>query len=174
MFEAVRTRLNPRSSDTRSKADGDQTEIDVIAIDSSDGTQTVYACEVITHLNGGAYSGTPKTDKWADYGNNSYQYSLEKLETKFRADREYVTRVFENADEYVYQLWAPYLSEGKLTNGLEELSAEFQADHGDPIELVINERYTERINELRSLAAEETKAYGEPAFRFLQIVEQLR
>lgn len=162
------------SYNTRSKAQGDQLEIDVVAIDSSNGTQTVYACEVITHLNGAAYSGTPDTDKWADYGNDSYQHSLEKLETKFRSDRKYVTRVFEDADEYVFQLWSPYLAEGYLTDGLEELSDEFEAEYGELIELVINETYTDRINELRSLAAEETKDYGEPAFRFLQILEQLR
>lgn len=151
-------------------------EIDVVAVDSSNGTQTVYACEVITHLNGAAYSGTPKTDKWADYGNDSYQFSLEKLETKFRADYDYVTRVFDDADEYVLQLWAPYLSDGYLTDGLEQLSAELKDDPeiGTEIDLIVNETYTERVDELRELAAEETKSYGEPAFRFLQILEQVR
>lgn len=164
------------SYNSRSKEDGEQMEIDVVAIDSSDGTQAVYACEVITHLNGSAYSGTPKNDKWADYGNDGYQYSLEKLESKFRSDYDYVTRVFDDADEYVFQLWAPYLSDGYLTDGLEKLSADFEDEHehAEPIDLVINETYTERVDELRAIAAEETKTYGEPAFRFLQILEQLR
>ncbi len=162
------------SYNSRSKRDGAQMEIDVVAIDSSDGTQTVYACEVITHLNGSAYSGTPETDKWDDYGNDSYQYSLEKLESKFRSDYDYVSRVFDDADEYVLQLWAPSLSDGHLTDGLAQLSSEFEAEYELPIERVVNETYTARVEELRSLAAEETKAYGEPAFRFLQILEQLR
>lgn len=162
------------SYNSRSKEDGEQMEIDVVAIDSSDGTQTVYACEVITHLNGSAYSGTPETDKWTAYGNDSYQYSLEKLESKFRSDYDYATRVFDDADEYVFQLWAPYLSDGYLTDGLEKLSTDFEADYGDPIDLVINETYTERVEELRAIAAEGTKTYSEPAFRFLQILEHLR
>ena len=162
------------SYNSRSKAEGEQMEIDVVAIDSSDSTQTVYACEVITHLNGSAYSGTPDGDKWAEYGNDSYQYSLEKLEDKFRSDYEYVTRVFDDADEYILQLWAPYLSDGYLTDGLETLSADFEDELGTRIDLVINETYTERVDELRTVAAEETKTYGEPAFRFLQILEQLR
>lgn len=173
-YHTVVTDAEVVSYNARSKEDGDQMEIDVVAIDSNEGTQTIYACEVVTHLHGALYSGAPSTDKWADYGNRSYQYSLEKLETKFRSDYEYVTRVFDDADNYVLQLWAPYVTEGFLTDGLEVLSNEFETEYGTPIELVINDSYTERINELRAVAAEETKAYGEPAFRFLQILEQLR
>ncbi|APX96387.1 hypothetical protein [Natronorubrum daqingense] len=173
-YHKVVTDAEVVSYNSRSKEDGEQMEIDVVAIDSSDGTQTVYACEVVTHLNGKLYSGTPDTDNWSSFGNESYQYSLEKLETKFRSDHGYVTRVFDDADEYVFQLWAPYVVDGILTDGLEVLSSEFQAEHGESIEFVINETYTECVNELRTLAADETKAYGEPAFRFLQITEQLR
>ncbi|EMA30445.1 hypothetical protein [Halobiforma nitratireducens] len=177
-YHALVTDAEVVSYNSRSKADGEQMEIDVVAIDSSDGIQTVYACEVVTHLGGAAYSGTPETDKWADYGNDSYQYSLEKLESKFRSDYEYVTRVFDDADEYVLQLWAPSLADGYLTDGLEALSADLEANDesgiGTGIDLVINETYTERIEELRTLAATETKSYGEPAFRFLQILEHLR
>ncbi|GAB7019651.1 hypothetical protein [Halostagnicola bangensis] len=162
------------SYNSRSKEQGDQLEIDVVAIDSNNGTQTVYACEVITHLNGSAYSGTPDTDKWEDYGNDSYQHSLEKLETKFQSDHDYVTRVFNDADEYAFQLWAPYISDGHLTDGFERLTADFEEKNDESIEFVINETYTERVEELRALAAEDTKGYGEPAFRFLQILEQLR
>lgn len=162
------------SYNSRSKEQGEQLEIDVVAVASEGGSQTVYACEVITHLNGSAYSGTPKTDEWAEFGNNSYQHSLEKIWTKFNSDFSYVTRVFDDADEYVFQLWAPYMKDGKLTAGLEKLATDFETERGEPIEFVINETYTERIDELRALAREETKDYGEPAFRFLQILEQLR
>ncbi|WP_254611722.1 hypothetical protein [Haloterrigena gelatinilytica] len=136
------------SYNPRSKEDGEQMEIDVVAIDSSNGTQTIYAREVITHLNGSAYSGTPDDDKWTEFGNDSYQYSLEKLETKFESDYDYVTRVFDDADKYIFQLWAPYLSDGYLTDGLEKLSTDFEAERGELIELVINESYTERVDKL--------------------------
>ncbi len=173
-YHKISTDAEVVSYNSRSKEQGEQMEIDVVAIDSSNGTQTVYACEVITHLNGSAYSGTPGSNKWADFGNDSYQYSLEKLEEKFESDRKYVKRVFEDADEYVFQLWAPYIKDGKLTRGLDKLSADFKEKYDEPIELVINDSYTERIEELQSFAASKTKDYGEPAFRFLQILEQLR
>lgn len=105
------------SYNSRSKEQGDQLEIDVVAIVSNGGTQTIYACEVITHLNGAVYSGKPDTDKWADFGNDSYQRSLEKLETKFESDYSYVTDVFDNADRSVFQPWAPYIPDGFLTEG---------------------------------------------------------
>jgi hypothetical protein len=59
------------SYNQRSKEQGKQMEIDVVAIDSEDGNQTVYACEVITHLHGTLYSGSPDTEKWAKFGNEA-------------------------------------------------------------------------------------------------------
>ncbi|QSG07554.1 hypothetical protein HSR122_0137 [Halapricum desulfuricans] len=42
------------------------------------------------------------------------------------------------------------------------------------LELVINERYTEKIEKLRERASETEKDYGELGFRILQILEHLR
>ncbi|MUV56253.1 hypothetical protein [Halogeometricum sp. CBA1124] len=162
------------SYNQRSKEEGEQMEIDVVAIDSRGMKQTIYACEVITHLHGTLYPGTPSTDRWDEYGNSDYQYTLEKLWRKFNSDYDYVTRVFDDADEYVFQLWSPVVPRGLLTSGLDELSNDFKDKSGAEIELVINESYTDRINELRELARADKKGYGEPAFRFLQILEHLR
>ena len=63
---------------------------------------------------------------------------------------------------------------GYLTAGLETLSADFEDELGTAIGFMIDETDTERVDELRAVAAEETKTYGEPAFRFFQILEQLR
>lgn len=162
------------SYNQRSKEQGEQMEVDLIGIDSTDGKQVVYACEVITHLHGTIYTGTPSTDRWAEYGNSNYQYSLEKLWTKFNSDYDYVTGIFDDADKYVFQLWAPVIPRGLLTDGLSELSNDFEAENGYPAELLINEEYTERIEELREFASAHKKDYGEPGFRFLQILEHLR
>jgi hypothetical protein len=162
------------SYNQRSKERGEQMEIDVVAIDSQDGEQTVYACEVITHLRGTIYSGTPDSSRWSEFGNDGYQYTLEKLWDKFKSDQSYVTRVFDDADEYVLQLWSPYFPEGKLTDGLEKLSEEYKEEKRQEIEILVNEQYTEKINELREQAAKDKKSYGEPAFRFLQILEHMR
>ncbi|MFC7173946.1 hypothetical protein ACFQL0_12485 [Haloplanus litoreus] len=40
--------------------------------------------------------------------------------------------------------------------------------------MIINGEYTDRVEDLRELAADDKKDYGEPAFRFLQILEHLR
>jgi hypothetical protein len=50
-------------------------ELDVLAIRSEGGVQTIYACEVVTHLDGMLYPGTPETDRWSEFGNDDYQYT---------------------------------------------------------------------------------------------------
>ncbi len=160
------------SYNQRSKTAGEQMEIDVIGIDSTDGKQVVYTCEVVTHLRGMLYSGDPSSDRWDEFGGKSYQYTLEKIWNKFTSDYEYVTDVFADADEYVFQIWSPVVPKGQLTEGLDRLATDFEDDH--ELELVINEEYTNRVEELRDLAADEKKNYGDPAFRFLQILEHLR
>lgn len=51
----------------------------MIGISSRDGKQVVFTCEVITHLHGTIYSGNPDTSRWEEYGNEGYQYTLEKI-----------------------------------------------------------------------------------------------
>jgi hypothetical protein len=162
------------SYNQRSKVEGDQMEIDVLAINSEGGSQTVYVCEVITHLHGMRYSGSPNTENWEGYGSEMYQNTLERILRKFDSDHGYVTRVFDDAEEYVFQLWSPVVPEGQLTDGLSELEQRFEEQVGEELELMINNAYSERIDELRNLASQNKKDYGEPAFRFLQILEHMR
>lgn len=116
------------SYNQRSKEAGDQLEIDVIGINSEGDQQTIYTCEVVTHIRGTLYPGTPSTDRWEEFGNSDYQYTLEKLWAKFVADHGYVTEIFDDADRYVFQLWSPYISKGYLTNGLDQLSQDFHSE----------------------------------------------
>lgn len=163
------------SYNQRSKETGRQMEIDVLGVESTSGEQTVYACEVVTHLHGTLYSGTPDEDGWwAEYGGEGYQYTLKRLWDKFHEDYHLLTEVFEDADTYVLQFWSPVVPEGILTNGLDELQQRFEAKYGVKIDLVINGEYTSRVNKLRQRASETKKSYDEPAFRFLQILEHLR
>jgi len=85
-----------------------------------------------------------------------------------------VTGVFDDAEEYKFQFWSPYVSEGHLTDGLEELTQQFESDYDESIELVINGEYTKRVHELRERASETKKGYDEPAVRFFQILEHMR
>jgi len=162
----------------RSHEAGNQLEIDVIGVDNTeDGEQVVYTCEVVTHLNGLHYSGTPDTDRWEAYGNEDYQHTLERLWRKFNSDKTYVTDLFD-ADAYVFQFWSPIVpgnrDDGFLLTGLHDLADEFEAETGAELELVINEEYTERTEALRERAGETEKDYGELGFRILQILEHRR
>jgi hypothetical protein len=169
------------SYNNRSEEQGNQMEADLIAIDndrSSEG-QHIYACEVVTHLDGGLYSGTPDEDGWwMDFSNTaSYHHSLETLWRKFLDDEEYVNQAFPGAESYSFQFWAPKVTGGErggaLIDGLEALSSRFETETGEELEVIINSEYTERIEKLRGEAKDDTSDYGSPAFRFLQIMENL-
>ena len=162
----------------RSHEEGNQLEIDVIGVDNTEeGEQVVYTCEVVTHIDGLLYPGTPNTDRWTEYGNDGYQHTLERLWQKFNADREYVIDLFD-ADSYVFQFWSPVVrgnrDEKYLLTGLYDMADEFEEETGAELELVINEEYTERMEALREKAGETEKDYGELGFRILQILEHLR
>jgi hypothetical protein len=62
---------------------------------------------------------------------------------------------------------------GQLIQGLERLEEEFESETGDQLELVINDKYSDRIEDLRDEARGDTSNYGSPAFRFIQILENL-
>lgn len=161
------------SYNQRSKEQGDQMEIDVIGINSTDGEQVIYVCEVITHLRGMNYNGSPSAGWWNEYGSEKYQVTIEKLWHKFHANQEYITDVFDDADRYVFEIWSPYVPEGILTEGLCELQERFERKHDHDVGLLINGKYSERVSELRNRAASDVKSYGNPAFRVIQILENL-
>lgn len=158
----------------RSMERGDQMELDVLGVESTPEGQRIVACEVITHLDGQLYSGSPDGDEWADYGNDSYQYSLERITEKFERVVGYLDVVFDDLSLAEIQLWAPYVSEGYQTDGLAEVVERTERDHEPAVRLVINDDYTERIEELRDAAGASSKDYSETGFRFLQILEGLR
>lgn len=168
------------SYNQRSQEQGNQMELDVLAIQSRNGHQTVYACEVITHVNGMLYTGSPSTDRWEDFGNDDYQRTLERIWDKLEVDFEYVTGVFDTADTYCLQLWSPVVPNGYRTEGLEVLGPELEEELGSrtsvefEIELIYNESYRERIDALRDKAQNDAGDTGNIAFRLLQILENLR
>ncbi|MBP1986196.1 hypothetical protein [Halolamina salifodinae] len=163
----------------RSHKEGEQMEIDVIGVETTEaGEQIVYTCEVVTHIDGLQYPGTPDGDRWEEYGNDTYQNTLERLWKKFNSDKGYITELFDSADSYVFQLWSPVVrgnrDEKYLLGGLYALADEFENETGAELNLIINKEYTERIEALRQVASETEKDYGELGFRILQILEHLR
>lgn len=169
------------SYNNRSEEPGSQMEADVIAIDNERETsgQNIYVCEVVTHMSGDLYSGSPDEGWWTEYSNTkAHQYSLQKLWQKFNKDYQYAHSTFTNTSEYSFQFWAPVVSGwqrgGVLIEGLEALTERFEDETGEELELIINHDYTERIEQLRNEASGDISDYGAPAFRFLQILENLK
>jgi len=163
----------------RSHAEGDQLEIGVIVVkNTDDGQQVVYTCEVVTHIGGLCYSGTPETDRRAEYGNEDYQHTLERSWRKFTADRRCVTTLFDSADSYVFRSWSPVVrgnrDEQYLLGGVYGLAEEFEEATGAALKPVLNEEYTARIEALQERASETEKDFGELGFRILQIPGHLR
>lgn len=170
------------SYNNRSEEPGNQMEADVLAIDNDreGGEQYIYVCEVVTHLKGNLYSGSPKDEQgwWMEYSNTSaYHRSLEKLWKKFLDDHRYVRQTFPHANEYSFEFWAPVVkgakTTGPLIKGLDRLSEEFEKETSEELELFINEKYNTHISKLRDRAKDDVSNHGAPAYRFLQILENM-
>jgi hypothetical protein len=132
-------------------------EVDVIGLDLE--RRKAYFCEVATHLKG------------VNYGEGNKD-SAERFEKKFDAALKYSLQCFQEWSVHL-MLWAPYVPEGILTNLLQAMKQRFQ-DKGVTVELVINDIYTMRINELREWAKDDIRDRGEPFYRVLQILSHLR
>ena len=142
---AYNQKLNPKGIRTN--------EVDIIGLVPS--SRKVYFCEVATHLGGLHYSGgNPGTKK--------------TIERKFLAVNRYASRTYPNWD-CTFMLWAPYVPKGILTDFLKEWS-----DAHPNIEVVINGEYTRRMEQLRKNAKGDHRDRGEPFYRALQILENLR
>jgi len=61
--------------------------------------------------------------------------------------------------------WSPHVPVGYITERLEQINS---------LELIINDKYTERIERLRKVAKAQMRNTGNAAFRMLQILEHLR
>lgn len=173
-YHKIITECQVVSYNQRSPQQGKQLEVDVVGIYTENGSQTIYVAEVLTHLDGTPYSGTPDDDRWAEFGGDKYQFTLQKLWNKFTDDYDHVLDVFDDADEYIFEFWSPVLPEGMLTEGLDQLSADFEAETGCELRIIVNEDYAECIGELRDAAGAETKGSNSPAYRFLQILEHMK
>jgi hypothetical protein len=182
-YHRVETECEVVSYNNRSDESGNQMEADILAIDNQqDGGsgQHIFVCEVVTHLSGDLYSGSPNdTDGWwMEYSNTpAYHRSLEKLWEKFMADHQYVKTAFPFAERYSFEFWAPVVTGGQnngyLIQGLNRLQDEFKEETGEGLELVINEKYSSKVKGLKEEAVGDTKQRGAPAYRFLQILGNL-
>jgi hypothetical protein len=78
------------------------------------------------------------------------------------AARTYASEVYKDLTPTV-EFWSPIVASG-LVKELGTLD----------VVLVVNDEFTDRVNELASLAKSHTKTTGDDAYRFLQVLTHLR
>lgn len=131
-----------------------QREIDVIGLDTE--KNVAYLCEVATHLEG------------LNYG-KSNEHTIQTIFQKISVFREYALKNLPKM-KTICMLWSPYVPVGYLTDNLEKMQKQFDFR----VELIINEKYSSKVDELKEKAKKETRKTGEPFYRALQILEHLR
>jgi hypothetical protein len=136
---------------------GEQGEIDVIGIRL--GTpRDIYFAEVTTHIDGMTYGGNKKTvDKVRDKLIRAQRFAREK----FSEDRHY------------FQVWSPKVPIGAMTIAFDAMAAEFEG-RGDRLAFVMNRSYGDAMQELINVAAKQSRATSDPAFRLLQVLTRVR
>ena len=125
-----------------------QGEIDVIGVTNTPDGVKVWVAEVAIHLNS------------LDYG--GYGVTVERVSSKVDAARAFIAQVYRDVTPTI-ELWSPVVPLGLL-------SALASVD----VDLIVNEGFTSRLNELASLASSHTKLTGDDAYRFLQLLTHLR
>jgi len=124
-------------------------ELDVVGLDFKN--KTAYLCEVTTHIRGVLYKDNITT--------------VNKINIKYKRQKEYANKYLPGFSKRHFMFWSPVVPKGYITKELEKI---------DGLELVINKKYAQCIDELRIKAKELTNDVGNPFFRMLQILEHLR
>ena len=127
------------------KGQKEQYELDVVGIDFN--SKTVFLCEATTHIKGTLYKDNETT--------------VERINNKHEYQKAYYNAYLSNFSNVHFMLWSPYVPKGKITEELLKLTQ---------LELIINENYTKNINQLIDLAKNESKDFGNPAFRLYRLL----
>jgi hypothetical protein len=125
-------------------------EFDVIGLRFSD--QTVFFCEVATHLQG------------LEYG-KGYADSAQRVRKKFEAQKAHAHEHLAPFSSRQFMLWSPRVPKGALLEALGEIEG---------LELVVNGTYMAKVEALKTLARETAADVGNPFFRTLQLLERLK
>ena len=143
-----------------------QGEIDVVGINLE--KKAVYACEVAVHLVTGL-----------QYVRANQPDNVVRLTTKLRKDIAYLRKAFP-AYQHLLMLWSPVVRNQRLgakhnqTDDVGAIVAALAQDPGVEVVPIINKRFQEVLDELRTHARGETKEMGSTVMRFLQVEERLK
>lgn len=124
-------------------------EFDIIGLNLK--TKTTYICEATTHIQGVLYG--------------SYENTVKKIKQKYLNQKSYAKNHLGEFKYFHYMFWSPRVPIGKLSKALMEI---------DGLELIINENYTNKVDQLKQKAKVIKKDIGNPFFRTLQILAHLR
>jgi hypothetical protein len=119
-------------------------ELDVIGF--SFGKQTVFLCEVTTHLHG--LRG---------------RQPINKVRRKHNWQRDFAKRYLSNFKRHHFMFWSPIVRRG-LIPSLAKVGFD---------ELFINKEYKDAVDKLRAKAHASRADANNPAFRLLQILERV-
>jgi hypothetical protein len=128
----------------------EQGELDVVGVANGASGAEVWLAEVAIHLDGLNYAG----------GTN--KQTVDRVAKKVAAGRAYAAQIYRDITPTV-ELWSPVVSAG-LVSALSNID----------VDLIVNEDFTARVNELADLARQHTKLTGDDAYRFLQLLTHLR
>jgi hypothetical protein len=135
---------------------GEQGELDVVGVQSGP-VQRAWFCEVTTHTRG--------------MNNPSKRPAARRVAEKIESAERFASNTFPNA-EARFEIWSPIVRPG-LVAELDDVVASCRT-RGVELDLVVNETYTERIQELVDVARSTSETTGDDAFRMLQIMTRLK
>ncbi len=142
-----------------------QGEIDVIGVRLSD--RTVYLCEVAAHIDGLGYSKNGVPD---DYN---------RFKNKFRKSLQYAENKLPDFNNINLMIWSPIvkISGDKakycVYKELKRLQEDIFKETKINIDLVINQHFEYKLNELRKVASKQTTNFSSRIMRYFQIEEFL-
>lgn len=143
-----------------------QGEIDVVGINLAD--KSIYVCEVAIHLSTGLL-----------YTKGAKPNNVAKLTEKFSRDIEYAEKYFPDYQRH-YMLWSPIVRQSKADavlnqqRDIEEIARQLHSKYDVALELVVNEVFQARFDELREFARGKSEELKNPVLRLFQIEEALK
>lgn len=124
-------------------------ELDVMGFNFK--TNSVFICEVTTHIRGALYKNNQET--------------VSRIAKKHARQQAYASQYLSDFRNIHYQFWSPVVPKGYITEHLGRI---------DTLELIINGEYKKRIEQLLELASKETHDARNPVFRVFQILGHMR
>jgi hypothetical protein len=124
-------------------------ELDVLGLDFR--RKRCYLCEVTTHIRGVLYRNNQET--------------VRRITRKYEYQRRYAREHLPRFKHAQFMFWSPVVPRGYITDRLERLTG---------LELFINGRYKQAVEQVRQIAREVTYDARNPFFRVLQILEHMR